>query len=215
MNLKMSPALRTLTSLLFAAALLLASILPASAYNEAAVKHVRLRATNAITCGSPIHLVATLTDSSGNPVVGAQVIWSFKKGQTGDVIHPPTSFSDAQGKARADLTLGGFRGVRIIKATVAAPGKASDQLTISAKKHPGCNKGLGDDNGGASSGGSGGNQGGGGIGLPPTNTAEEDVVATVVAQSLPIGAALAASIGIVTLLYAMRRSRGNRLTATR
>jgi hypothetical protein len=152
-------SVRTVASLLFAAALVLASVLPALAYNEENVKHIRLHRLDAIQCGSPIRIVADLTDKKGAAVAGATVNFSLKKGQPGDVLAPTTNASDTEGRARTTLTMSSFQGTRIVVASVPGDGKA--QITIQAKKgDPGCTqKGNGggdeddDDEGGGHDGG--------------------------------------------------------------
>jgi hypothetical protein len=207
----LSRPIRAATSVLLGALLVLASILPAFAYNEENVVHVRLVALDATHCGAPpIRLRATLTDRFGNPVAGAQVNFTLKMGVSGDVVAPASDVSNAMGQAFSSIQMTSQRGVRQVLASVAPPGKAKDQLTFSAAAHPGCF----------------GRPGGGGIVLPPTtalpptggvlpatSTAEE--VVRVVARNLPIGAALAVALGVLTLLYVMRRARGSRSSRTR
>lgn len=198
MNTKLSRTIRTLISLALAGTLVVASVLPATAYTEVNVKHVRLVALDGIRCGSPIRLEATLTDAQGRPVAGALVFFTFKKKNAGDMLAPTFGFSNAQGKVQTTLTLSPSRGVRQIVATVAAPGTASDQFTISARAWPGC----------------GSASGGGGIVLPPTGTAE--IAPILPAEALPVGVLVGiASIALLAFIYAMRRTRDSRLSRPR
>jgi len=130
---------RTFRSLLGATlaigAILLAAM-PAAAYNEENVKHIRMQRLDAVSCTTPIRIAATLTDSAGAPVPGAEVRFSYKKSAAGDFIAPTTATSDAAGVAQTTLDLTCAIGSRIIRASV--PGDGSAQLVVTCSPRNGC-----------------------------------------------------------------------------
>ena len=200
MNRLMARKIRFLASFLVAMGLVLAYVLPGLAYNEANVKHIRMVRLSPIVCGedTAIRLAADLTDKNGNPVVGATVNFTLKKGQAGDSIAPASDVSDSEGRARTNLRLSDLTGNRIVVASV--PGDGKGQITINAKKgDPGCTKkGAGE---GAVEGVTGAP-----VTLPPTTTSIDQAPAAA-AQVLPVLGILvtvAAASALVTL--ALRRS---------
>lgn len=60
--------------------------------------------------------VVRFLDTFGNPVVGASVTWSVTAG--GGAMSPGTSATDASGRARSTLTLGGAPGVNTVVAGI-------------------------------------------------------------------------------------------------
>jgi len=162
---------------------------PAAAYNEVNVKHIRMQRLDAVSCTAPIRITATLTDSSANPVPGAEVRFSYKKSAPGDSIAPTTTFSNAAGLAETTIDLSCVIGSRIIRASV--PGDGSAQLVVTCSPRNGCTVKP---------------QGGvlGIVGLPNTDTGVDPVTAPTVDrkvdnQSFRGLVALAAGILIGTL----------------
>jgi hypothetical protein len=197
-----SPRFRFVAAFLFAAGLVLATVLPGLTYNEENVKHVRVERLSPIECKSTVRLRAHLTDKDGGVVVGAEVNWTLKKGQSGDALVPVSPLSDGNGDHYADLQLSEFSGNRIVVATVAGT-KAKGQITINAKKSDGCEKqGKGE---GAVEGATGTPF----ITLPPTTTTPEFTPAAA-GQVLPVVGILSV-IGIMSLLATMAwRKRSTR-----
>lgn len=123
-----SPTLRRSLSALLATLLLLMAAGPAFGYNEENVKHIRITRLDPVDCGTPIRLVADLRDKRGSAVPGATVNWSFKKQEAGDSLAPTTTASDAEGRARTEVTLSCEKGNRIVRAAV--PGDGAAIITI-------------------------------------------------------------------------------------
>lgn len=116
--------------------LTLLTVSPAAGYNEENVKHVRMARLDPIGCSVPIRVAATLTDSVGSPVPGAETDFSYKKHAVGDTIAPVVVFSDESGFAETTITLSCVIGSRIIVASV--PGDGSAQLVVTCSPRNGC-----------------------------------------------------------------------------
>jgi hypothetical protein len=108
-----------------------------AAYNEENVKHIRMQRLDAVGCQAPIRLAATLTDSSGDPVAGAEVKFGFRKSAAGDTIGPTTASSDSAGRAGTVIDLSCVIGSRIIRASVTGDGAA--QIVVTCSPRNGCN----------------------------------------------------------------------------
>jgi hypothetical protein len=110
--------------------------LPAIAYNEENVKHVRMHRLDPISCTSPIRVVAVLTDRRGAPVPDAVVNFQFKKSFPGDSFAPSAGSTADDGTVQTVVELGCVVGARIIRATV--PGDGAGQLVIPCTPRSGC-----------------------------------------------------------------------------
>jgi hypothetical protein len=204
MSTLMRPTTRLLASVIVAATLVLASLVPALAYNEENVKHIQLSSSE-IRCDEPITITAHLVDKEGEDVAGASVIFTLKKGETGDTLTQLDAFSDTDGNAKAELQLNGTTGNRIVQVSVPNDGHA--QIVINAKKDDrGCTKPKG--------GGGGGGGGQGGVGgvvgfptLPPTSTSTSiENASAVVAQVVPVvGILTLTGLGALVVAFRLRR----------
>jgi hypothetical protein len=197
MSTLMRPTTRLLASVIVAATLVLASLVPALAYNEENVKHIQLSSSE-IRCDEPITITAHLVDKEGEDVEGASVIFTLKKGETGDTLTQLDAFSDTDGNAKAELQLNGTTGNRIVQVSVPNDGHA--QIVINAKK---------DDRGCAKPKGGGGQGGVGGVvgfpTLPPTSTGI-DAAPALVADVLPIAGILTlTALGALVVAFGLRR----------
>ena len=130
------PRVKSLLVVAFSIGTILLSASPAAAYNEENVKNVRMQRLDAVSCTAPIRITATLTDSSGGPVAGAEVHFSYKKSASGDSIAPAITSSDAAGVAETTIDLTCEIGSRIIRASV--PGDGSAQLVVTCNPNTGC-----------------------------------------------------------------------------
>ena len=105
--------------LVLAAGLLALFAAPAALAYNGTVPHQVVITLPAIECPETATVTATVTDETGAPVDDARVEWSFVSGrQAGDSLAPTTSFTDADGEATTQLTLGPDPGDRVIRATV-------------------------------------------------------------------------------------------------
>jgi hypothetical protein len=71
--------------------------------------------TAAVNTLLPQKLVARVVDGQGNPVAGANVVWNVTGG--GGVMSGTTTVTDAAGRVRTGLTLGGTPGANTVTAT--------------------------------------------------------------------------------------------------
>jgi hypothetical protein len=90
---------------------------------------VTVAAHGPVTCNDPIKVTATIVDTTGAPVAGQTVAWSFVTSQSAlDKINETPTVSDSIGVATTTVTLGAASGARRIRATA---GDASGETVVS------------------------------------------------------------------------------------
>jgi hypothetical protein len=103
---------------LAAVAVLLATTVTAFGY-QGQVAGVGSVASDPVVCGTPFTVTASFVDTSGAPVSGESVAWSFVSAPSAsDTINLTPTVSNTVGVASTTVTLGLVSGTREIRATV-------------------------------------------------------------------------------------------------
>jgi hypothetical protein len=103
---------------LAAVAVLLTTTVTAFGY-QGQVAGVGSVASDPVVCATPFTVTATFVDTSGAPMTGESVAWSFVSAPSAsDTLSPTPTVTSSLGVASTTLTLGPSNGVREVRATI-------------------------------------------------------------------------------------------------